>query len=314
MTIDKNLPFVSVLICTRNRKECLEKYSLPSVLDLSYPDYEVVVVCDDSTDGTEVFLRNYYDPLGRLKVFKNSKPNGIAHARNLCAYHARGEILAFVDDDCTVNSNWLEEYASEFKKNEQLMALGGFTYDGYSDKPFSVRGIFGYNMAFRKKVFDRFSFDTNLFFHKGPMHEETDLVNRMERHGYLIGYAPGAIVRHFAAPASYRRINKRLGDHLNAIYMDAKKFSLARYYYKFFKRSNEMFRKIKKLYHEGIIPFHQVLLKIGWVNFVLLFELPLKAKITSLREEVIFKKCLGINVSAGSFWGVLQQGPEKGMI
>jgi GT2 family glycosyltransferase len=294
--IDKEKPFVSVAICTRNRREYLEKYSLPSVLNLSYPNYEFIVVVDDSTDGTELFLQNYKDPSGRLRIIKNSRSNGIAHARNLCAYYAQGEIVAFIDDDCLVDANWLNEFIDAFMKNENLMAVGGFTYDKYSDKPASLaQGIFGFNMAFRKKVFDRFLFDTNLFFHKAIMHEETDLINRMRDHGYLTGQVPKALVRHFTAPASYRRINKRIGDHLNAIYMDAKKFSLARYYYKFFKRSNEMFRKIKQLHHEEIISFAETLFKIGWVNYILFFELPYKAKITHIREERAFKLGFGAN-------------------
>ncbi|MFA5275876.1 MAG: glycosyltransferase family A protein [Candidatus Omnitrophota bacterium] len=293
--MDKKLPFASVVICTKNRKECLEKYSLPSVLNLDYPDYEVVIVCDESMDGTESLLRDYNAGSGRLRVVKNLKSRGIAYARNLCVYYAKGEIIAFTDDDCLINADWLERFVDEFNKNEELMALGGLTYDGYSNKVLSAEGIYGFNMAFRKKVFDKFLFDTNLFFHKGPMHEETDLVSRMKRHGYLAGYAPGAIARHYAAPASYRWINKRIGDHLNAIYMDAKKFTLACYYYRFFKRSNEMFRKIKKLHHEGILSFHRSLLKIGWVNYVLLFELPWKAKITQMREKKIFRKGNGAN-------------------
>ena len=295
-------PFVSVVICTRNRRECLEKYSLPSLFGLSYPNYEIVVVYDDSIDGTELFLQKYPDPLGRLRVIKNKMSNGIAHARNLCAYYAQGEIVAFTDDDCIVDVNWLSEFVVEFMKNENLMAAGGFTFDGHLDKSACpAQSIFGFNMAFRKKVFDRFLFDTNLFFHKGPMHEETDLVNRMRRHGYLIRYTLGAVARHFPAPASYRRINKRIGDHLNWIYMNAKCTSLISYYYKFFKRSYQMFRIIKQLHHEGIFSFSQALFKMGWVNYILFFELPWKAKITNMREERIFKLEDGANKISDGF-------------
>ena len=294
--IDKEKPFVSVAICTQNRRECLQKYSLPSVLNLAYPNYEVIVVCDDPMDGTESFLQNYKDPSGRLRIIENRRSNGIAQARNLCAYYAQGEIVAFTDDDCFVDVNWLSEFVDEFLENKNLMAVGGFTFDGYSDKPgWSTNGIFGCNMAFRKKAFDRFLFDTNLFFHKGPMHEETDLINRLRYHRYLTGYASKALVRHFPAPASYRKINKRIGDHLNFIYMDAKKLSLVRYYYKIFKRSNQMFRKIRQLYKEGALSFSQTLFKLGWVNYILFLELPWKAKIAHIYEEKIFKLEMGAN-------------------
>ncbi len=290
----KDKPFASVIICSRNRRECLEKYSLLSVSKLAYPNYEVIVIDDNSTDGTAAYLNNYQGLAGRLKIIRNGRSRGLAQARNLGVYYAGGEIVAFMDDDCFVESNWLDEIIDAFSRNEDLMALGGFTYEGYSDKPcWPIQGIFGCNMAFRKKVFDRFAFDTNIFFHQAVMHEETDLIKRLIGHGYLTGYAPKALARHFLAPASYRRINNRLGGHLNAIYMDAKKFSWARYYYRYFKRSNEMFRKLKQLYRERAISFVQVLLKTIGVNYILLFELPFKAGVTHWQEERAFKFKLG---------------------
>jgi glycosyltransferase involved in cell wall biosynthesis len=292
----KDKPFASVVICSQDRKEYLAKYALPSVFKLTYPNYEVIVVDDNSADGTAEFLRNFPDSAGRLRIIRNKRSGGLAQARNLGVYYAQGEIVAFMDDDCLVDVNWLDEFVGAFLENESLMAVGGFTYDGYLDKPcWPVEGIFGCNMAFRKKVFDRFLFDTNIFFHKAVMHEETDLIKRLTSHGYRIGYAPKAWARHFLAPASYRRINNRIGSHLNAIYMDAKKFSLARYYYRYFKRSTEMYRKIKQLYRERAIVFSQALFKIGWVNYILLFELPWKAKLTHWQEEGVFKRQSGAN-------------------
>ncbi len=291
--MQNNHPFVSVVISTRNRKESLEKYSLPSVLNLAYPNYEVIFVVDDSTDGTETFLKDYPDTSGRLKIIKNSRANGIAHARNLCAYYAQGEIVAFTDDDCSVDINWLSEIVEVFLENKSLMVVGGFTVDGHSGYP--ADGIFGFNMAFRKMIFDRFSFDTNFFFHKGIAHEETDLVNRIKEHKYLTGHAPLARVKHFYSPAAYRKINQKIGFHLNYVYMEAKKIGLARYYLKFFKRSHQMFRKIKQLYREGTFTFIAAWLKVYWANYILLIDLPLKAQIAHMQEEKIFRLKCGAN-------------------
>ena len=294
--MSENKPFVSVIICTQNRKEYLKKYALPSVFGLAYPNYEVIIVDDSSNDGTELFLQNYTDPRKRLKIIRNKRSNGIACARNIGSYYAQGEIVAFTDDDCFVAMNWLDELIGKFMENKNLMAAGGFVADRDSDKPaFAENQIYGCNMAFRKEVFNKFLFDSNLFFHKAPFHEETDFVNRLERHGYLTVYVPKALVMHFAGPASYRGINRRIGNHLNSVYMDAKKFSLARYYYKIFKRSNEMFRKIKQLYNEKILSFPQALFEIGWVNCILFFEIPWKAKKAHFREEKIFNLEAGEN-------------------
>jgi glycosyltransferase involved in cell wall biosynthesis len=265
-------PFVSVAICTQNRKEYLEKYSLPSVLGLEYPNFEVIIVNDKSEDGTEEFLKNYKDNLGRLRIVKNSEVRGIAHVRNLGVFHAQGEIIAFTDDDCIVDKNWLNELVSAYSGDDRLMAVGGFTYDGYTDRGYLSKDvIFGFNMSFKREVFDRFSFDINLFFHKARMHEETDLIKRMKFRGYKVGHADKAVVRHFSAPASYRRVHKRIGDHLNWLYMNVKKNSLAFYYYRFYKNSYQMFKVIKRLHIDGVLTYFEVLMEIIWVNCVLFF-------------------------------------------
>lgn len=293
-------PFVSIVMSTRNRKEIVKQYSLSSAMNQAYPHYEVVVICDECEDGTEALLRNYPDPAGRLRIIRNEHSRGIAHGRNLCAYYARGEIVAFTDDDCLFGPDWLAGFVDAFMKNENVMAAGGVTYDRDSDRPACpAEGIFGFNMAFRKKVFDRFSFDTNLFFHHAPMHEETDLVNRIKRRGFLTGEARGAAARHFPAPASYRRINKRIGDHLNWIYMNAKADPLWRYYCRLYKGCRQMFQKIVQLYREGLLSFFQTVVKTGWVTYVLFVEIPVKAGITCMREDQIFQRQEGANKMRG---------------
>jgi len=76
---------------------------------------------------------------------------------------------------------------------------------------------------------------------------------------------------------------------MNWIYMHAKKMPITIYYYKFFKRSHQMYTIIKKLYKERKLSFWDTLKEIAWANYVLLFELPLKAKTTHWREEREFK-------------------------
>ncbi|MCX5701452.1 MAG: glycosyltransferase family A protein [Candidatus Omnitrophica bacterium] len=288
----KDGPFVSVIICTQNRREYLKDYSLSSVLESSYPNYEVIVIDDASKDGTEEFLNTYKDITGRLKVVRNKVSKGTSYARNVGVFHAQGEIIAFIDDDCLVDKNWLSELVTTHLKDETLMAIGGFSYDGHSDKKayFPYDGIFGCNMSFKKEVFNRFLFDKNIFFHRTSHHEETDLINRIKDHGFRTGYANKAVVRHFSAPAAYRKINSKIGSHVNWIYFKAKKLPLALYYYKLFKRSYQMYKIIKRLHSEGVLSFLNTWREIIWANCVLLFELPLKAKFANWHEERAFIK------------------------
>src|SRR3989440_5325735 len=91
------MPDVSVIIPTRDRWELLSSLSLPSARGQEDLDLEVLVADDGSTDGTERRLRAIGDP--RLVVLRSDTSAGVAGARNRGIAAARGEWLAFLDDD-----------------------------------------------------------------------------------------------------------------------------------------------------------------------------------------------------------------------
>lgn len=87
---------ISVVIPTYNRPELL-KNSINSVLSQSFPDTEIIVIDDCSTDNTQSVLGNYKD--GRLKVIRNKTNMGIAAVRNIGVTNSQGKYIAFLDDD-----------------------------------------------------------------------------------------------------------------------------------------------------------------------------------------------------------------------
>lgn len=87
---------VSVIIPTRNRRSLLGR-TLDSVLRQAAVDLDVIVVDEASTDGTREFLAAVGDP--RLRVVRHDQPHGLPQARNSGADAARGDWLAFIDDD-----------------------------------------------------------------------------------------------------------------------------------------------------------------------------------------------------------------------
>jgi glycosyltransferase involved in cell wall biosynthesis len=87
---------VSVIIPTRNRCELLST-TLRSVLRQRDVEFEVFVVDEGSTDETPAMLRSLDDP--RVRVIRHDVPLGVSTARNRGAFEARGDWLAFVDDD-----------------------------------------------------------------------------------------------------------------------------------------------------------------------------------------------------------------------
>jgi glycosyltransferase involved in cell wall biosynthesis len=103
------IPKVSVVIPTYDRIETLPR-SLDSVINQTFPDWELIVVDDGSTDGTDkMILRDY--PAVRLHRQENG---GVSSARNSGAALASGEWIAFLDSD----DAWLPE-----KLERQLSAL-----------------------------------------------------------------------------------------------------------------------------------------------------------------------------------------------
>src|SRR2546430_5882272 len=110
-------PRVSVVVCTYNGRrtirDCLEGLSR-----LAYPNYEVIVVDDGSTDDTAAVVRRYDCRLIR------TENRGLANARNTGLEAATGEIVAYIDDDAYPDPEWLTYLAATFMSTTHA-AVGG---------------------------------------------------------------------------------------------------------------------------------------------------------------------------------------------
>lgn len=92
----RNTPKVSVIIPTRNRADMLER-AINSVLGQTWQDFEIIVISDGSTDNTENVVRGFDD--SRIHLLKHEKSRGASAARNTGLRIAKGEYIAFLDDD-----------------------------------------------------------------------------------------------------------------------------------------------------------------------------------------------------------------------
>ena len=116
------VPTVSIVIPVKDRAEDL-RLCLNSLQQLTYPQdkLEVVVVDDGSSDATPQVARE----LGAILLESGAVGGGPALARNKGASVATGEILAFIDSDCTAAADWLSELLPSFSDKE-LAAVGGW--------------------------------------------------------------------------------------------------------------------------------------------------------------------------------------------
>src|SRR4051794_38061939 len=96
-----------------------------SVLDVTdWPDVEVIVVDDGSTDDSIASYRRNPDP--RLRVLRGAGL-GVAKARNLGAQHAHGEYVVFLDAHCLVSPNWLDRFALALAQPDVALVSPCFT-------------------------------------------------------------------------------------------------------------------------------------------------------------------------------------------
>jgi len=99
-------PLVSVIIPTYNRAHLLGR-AIQSVLNQTYQDFELIIVDDASSDNTEEVVKSFHDD--RIKYIRHDENKGAGAARNTGIKAARGEYIAFQDDDDKWLPNKLEK-------------------------------------------------------------------------------------------------------------------------------------------------------------------------------------------------------------
>lgn len=193
----------SIVLCAFNRLEYL-KQAITSLLELDFPSYEIIIVNDGSTDGT----KNFLDALknDKIRVIHHERNQGLSASRNTGIKYARFETIAFTDDDCQVDKNYLTNLLKGFT-NEQIGFVTGQTfyisrnYKGYFPERLvsnpDARWPMGGNSAYRKEVFETCGDFDDVFFKFN--NEDTEMAIRAVSQGFAFNRAPEAITCHQAA-------------------------------------------------------------------------------------------------------------------
>ena len=223
-------PLATVVIATRGRRSSLE-VCLDSILGLHYPRYEVIVVDNaPTTSETKDLIENRYGSGPDVRYVRHDR-RGLARARNRGLAEARGDLVAFTDDDVIVDRWWLLALAAGFAADSVgcvtgmilpteietpsqawLEQYGGFTkgfrkrmFDIYENRPQAVlfpyaAGMFGSgaNMAFRTDILRRLGgFDSAIGAGtRARGGEDLAAFFDVVADGYTLVYAPGALVYH----------------------------------------------------------------------------------------------------------------------
>jgi glucosyl-dolichyl phosphate glucuronosyltransferase len=226
---------VSVILCTFNRCQRLAK-ALESVAASQVAgsiSWEILVIDNNSNDQTRGAVERLSDRHpGRIHyVFERQQ--GKSYALNTGIREARGEILAFMDDDVEVDPLWLENLRNAMRDGKwsgvggRILPEAEFTPPRwlettrrYALAPLALFDLglkagelneppFGTNMAFRKEMFSKYGgFRTDLGPQPGSQirSEDTEFGSRLLSGGERLWYEPSAIVYH---PVSLERLQRR---------------------------------------------------------------------------------------------------------
>lgn len=116
---------LSVIVPSYNRlDELIELFPSLEKQTLAREKFEIIVVDDGSSDGTEKFVTDYISPSSISFSFYKQENQGPGAARNLGLLNASGDFFIFVDSDVIVPEHWLEEVFSVVN-SDQLDAFGG---------------------------------------------------------------------------------------------------------------------------------------------------------------------------------------------
>jgi GT2 family glycosyltransferase len=201
---DLKWPSVSVVVCTYNGKRTIRD-CLDGLRKLEYPNYEVIVVNDGSKDGTGEIAKEY-----GFKVV-TTENRGLSSARNTGMRAAKGEIVAYIDDDARPDPHWLTYLAATFLKTDHVGVGGpnlapsddGPTADCVANSPGGpvhvlltdqeAEHIPGCNMAFRRAALMEVGGFDHQFRIAG---DDVDLCWRLQQRGWTLGFNPAAVVWH----------------------------------------------------------------------------------------------------------------------
>jgi glucosyl-dolichyl phosphate glucuronosyltransferase len=224
---------ISICICTHNRCKILTK-CLHSIRNLVDPrpehDVEIIVIDNNSNDDTSALVGALIDsfPFRIRYVFEGQQ--GLSAARNRAIAEAKGDYIAFLDDECIIEPDWLPVVISDI--NEFRPCIIGGPYIGaflpgdrpkwfkrqYGDAHFLASGYqrgfqdefraSGGNMIIRRDVFETLRFDIGwgMQGNRVKVGEERDLQRRfLQNHtSERIFYEPRIVAQHFIVPEKMR--------------------------------------------------------------------------------------------------------------
>jgi GT2 family glycosyltransferase len=200
-------PKVSVVVASYNEARTLAA-CLNSLDQLRYPDYEVLLVDDGSTDQTAQIASRH----ARVRYLRFATNQGLSSARNTGIRAAAGDVIAFTDADCRADPDWLHHLITLLVSGPYvgvgghnllppddsctaaavMASPGGPAHVMLTDR--TAEHIPGCNMAFYKWALDEIGGFDPVFRRAG---DDVDVCWRLQQQRHALGFAPAAFVWHY---------------------------------------------------------------------------------------------------------------------
>ena len=273
------MPFFSIIIVSWNALEHLKTY-LPSVVATDYPNYEIIIADNASTDGSKAWVKEHYPD---IKIAELDKNYGYCGGNNRAVSYAKGDILLFLNNDVRVDPDWLKSLSECFKRGKKIAAVqpkmlsdeepeffeyagaaGGFLdrfgyplcrgriFDhiekdqGQYDNETDIFWASGAALAIRKQAFKETGpFDEDFEFHM----EEIDLCWRLWNAGYKVRFCPTSTVYHLGGGSlpmdSPRKLYYNYRNNLRMLWKNCSSKTLAfRFIMRYFLDITAAFRSL----------------------------------------------------------------------
>lgn len=222
---------ISIIIVNYNTLN-LTKNTINSIFEKTQNlDYEIILIDNDSKDGSKKFFKNEYGNRENIKFIESDSNLGFGKANNLGLKSATGKYIFFLNSDTLLIDNSIKILFDFMEKNMDVGVCGANLYDenmnpvhsydtripgifydlkaslrsiytkiykkrldfNYSDKVIEVGYITGADMFVRRKILDEVDgFDSDFFMY----YEESELTNRIKKAGYKIMNIPQAKIIH----------------------------------------------------------------------------------------------------------------------
>lgn len=221
VSIEDNTPHVSVVIPTCNRPDDIRR-CLDCLTAVTYESWDILLIDQSDDDYTAVVVEQFKDTLPHL-IYRHIEQKWTARARSLGLNTTTGDIIAYLDDDCTVLPDWLDQVASAFMRHPQAALVFGTVKSAPTIDPrfffvpiypitkeHVIRGALafirpdgmGASMYVRRTAAQRIgSFDACL----GPGSrlynggEDNDYIYRCLANGYSVVRTPSIVLEHYGA-------------------------------------------------------------------------------------------------------------------